>query len=84
MSEILETMQSILINTLQLTMPQDSLTADFKLLGSVPELDSMAVVSLITAIEEHYDFIVDDDEINADTFENVGTLVNFIQQKLNQ
>jgi len=33
------------------------------LLGAIPELDSMAVVALITTLEERFGFSVDDDEI---------------------
>lgn len=51
---------------------------DTPLLGAVPELDSMAVVSLITAIEETFDVTIDDDDIDAATFASVGTLTDFI------
>lgn len=52
------------------------------LLGAIPEFDSMAVVSLITALEDHFGIIVDDDEINAETFETVGQLCDFVDGKL--
>ena len=52
------------------------------LLGAIPELDSMAVVSLITALEEHFGFTVADDEIEAATFATLGSLTAFVQQKL--
>jgi len=52
------------------------------LLGSVPELDSMAVATLITSLEDHFGFIVDDDEIDGSTFASVGSLVDFVQAKL--
>jgi len=81
MESTLDTTKSILISTLQLTCEAKSLTLDTKLLGNIPELDSMAVVSLITAFEDHFDFIVDDDEISADTFETVGALVDFVEEK---
>ncbi len=51
------------------------------LLGSMPELDSMAVVAVITALEDHFGFEVDDDEISADTFATVGTLAAFVEEK---
>jgi acyl carrier protein len=53
------------------------------LLGAIPELDSMAVVSVIAALEERFQFVVDDDEIDASTFETVGSLVSFVERKLN-
>ncbi|MBX3667629.1 MAG: acyl carrier protein [Rhodocyclaceae bacterium] len=52
------------------------------LLGSVPELDSMAVVAVITTLEERFDFIIDDDEIDGSSFATVGTLVSFVEGKL--
>ncbi len=55
---------------------------DTHLLGSVPELDSMAVATLITSLEEHFGFIVDDDEIDGATFATVGSLVAFVQTKV--
>ena len=56
--------------------------ADTALLGNLPELDSMAVVSIITALEEHYGFAVADDEISADTFSTLGSLAEFVEGKL--
>lgn len=58
------------------------LNPDSALLGSIPELDSMAVVNLITALEEQFGIVVEDDEISASTFETVGTLSAFVAQKL--
>jgi acyl carrier protein len=52
------------------------------LLGSVPELDSMAVATLITSLEEHFGFVVADDEIDGATFATVGTVVDFVKGKL--
>lgn len=52
------------------------------LLGAVAELDSMAVVSLLTTLEDRFGFIVDDDEIDGSTFANVGSLVDFVAAKL--
>ena len=52
------------------------------LLGAIPELDSMAVVSLIAALEEHFGIAVADDDIDASTFATLGSLSDFVQQKL--
>jgi acyl carrier protein len=52
------------------------------LLGAIPELDSMAVVSLITGLEERFGLVVDDDEIDGSHFATVGSLVDFVQAKL--
>ena len=52
------------------------------LLGSIPELDSMAVVTLITTLEEQLGISVNDDEIDGDTFASVESLVDFVAGKL--
>lgn len=52
------------------------------LLGAIPELDSMAVVNVITALEEHFDISVADDEIGAAAFETLGSLTRFVEGKL--
>ncbi len=49
------------------------------LLGAIPELDSIAVVNLITALEEHFGFSVADDELGAATFETLGSLAGFVE-----
>jgi acyl carrier protein len=53
-----------------------------RLLGSVPGLDSIAVVSVLTAIENEFGFTVEDDEMSADVFETVGSLEEFVNNKL--
>lgn len=72
----------VLDDTLSLKGRAMTFTDGVALLGAVPELDSMAVVSLITALEERFGFTVEDDEISGATFATVGTLVEFVQEKL--
>jgi len=50
--------------------------------GAVPELDSMAVVSLITTLEERLGIMVDDDDVSGDTFATAGALTDFVAAKL--
>ena len=52
------------------------------LLGAIPELDSMAVVALITELEDRFGFSVDDDEIEGSTFATLGSLIEFVDGKL--
>jgi len=82
MQHIEEEVRNILSDVLSLGERRSSLNENSPLLGAIPELDSMAVVNVITALEEHFDITVDDDEISAKTFETVGSLVQFVEQKL--
>ena len=78
----LQEVTNILADVLSLGDRKNSLKADSVLLGNIPELDSMAVVNVINALEEYYDISVDDDEISAKTFETLGSLTHFVEQKL--
>jgi acyl carrier protein len=81
MHDDLYRVRRILGETLQLGERADQLTEQSRLLGAIPELDSMAVVGVITSIEEAYGLTIDDDELSAEVFETVGSLSRFIAQK---
>jgi len=53
-------------------------TTDTPLLGALPELDSMAVANLVTAIEDRFGFAVEDDDISGETFATVGSLTRYV------
>jgi len=73
--------KGILVSVLQLKGENAILHGDTPLLGAFPEFDSMAVVSILTALEENFGFFVEDDEMNADIFETVNSLIEFIEDK---
>jgi acyl carrier protein len=74
--------KNLLIDVLNLGEAGQSLGPESPLLGSLPELDSMAVVTLIGALEEHFGIAIDDDDISASTFETLGSLAAFVDGKL--
>ena len=80
--DILKEVLSVLDEVLSLKGRTSGFTTDTQLLGSIPELDSMAVVALITTLEERFGFIIEDDEIEGSTFASVGSLVEFVGGKL--
>jgi acyl carrier protein len=59
-----------------------SLSAETLLFGNLPELDSMAVATVLTALEDRFDILIDDDEVSGELFETVGSLAGFIAGKL--
>lgn len=72
-----------LIKVLATTLGIDAgrLDASTSLFGSLPELDSMAVVELVVAIEERFGISFDEDEVTAEVFETVGSLVDLVGSK---
>jgi acyl carrier protein len=77
-----ETVRGVLAATLQVGDRAKNWDDHTKLLGAIPELDSMAVVTVLTELEERLGIEVPDDEISADTFETFGALVAFVESKL--
>jgi len=52
------------------------------LFGALPELDSMAVAAILTDLEDRLGIVIDDDDIDAETFETFGSLKAFLDRKL--
>ena len=74
--------RGILRDVLSLGARADRLEPSSALLGAVQELDSMAVVTVIAAIEDRFGLTVDDDEISGATFATFGSLVDFVALKI--
>lgn len=51
------------------------------LFGALPELDSMAVATLLTELEDRLGISIDDDEVDVEMFETFGALVRFAAGK---
>ena len=54
------------------------------LIGNISGLDSMAVVAVLTRIQEDMGCPIADDEVGADVFETFGSLRRFVESKLDQ
>ena len=80
--ETLVQVRTLLARVLQLGTKADALEGRSPLLGALPELDSMAVVHVLTAVEEHFGIAIADDEMSADTFATLGALAGFVEAKL--
>lgn len=80
----IDEVKSLLAEILQLGDRQYMLNQSTALLGSLPELDSMAVATVIAGIEDRFDIFVEDDEISAEVFQTVGTLTEFVDRKLTE
>ncbi|MFO1269031.1 MAG: phosphopantetheine-binding protein [Rubrivivax sp.] len=81
MMSVERVVRRVLTDVLSLGNRGAALTRETMLLGALPELDSMAVVTLITALEEQLDIVIHDDEIDGETFATVGSLIDFVSSK---
>ena len=76
-------LSALIDQTLNLSGRPTTFSDDTPMLGAIPELDSMGVVALITALEEQFGIAIDDDEIDGAVFQTFGTLRAFVDGKLN-
>jgi acyl carrier protein len=82
-SDIDRILRSVLQDVLGLDTQQVAeFNAETELFGALPELDSMAVAGLLTEIEDRFDIMVDDDDVDGALFENFGNLLAFTTEKL--
>ena len=80
--DTLPKIKNILRDTLNLGERAAKLTPESPLLGGLAEFDSMAVVTVVTMIEDELGITIDDDELSADVFATVGSLADFVASKL--
>ena len=78
-----QTVLALLDQVLSLDGRGLAFTRDTHLMGAIPEIDSMAVVALLTQIEETFGVLVDDDEVDGSIFATVGSLADFVSGKIN-
>ena len=78
---LIEDVKKVVLSVLEIEDRADSIGPDTELLGNVPELDSMAVVELVAALETHFGITIDDDEVDAELFESLTTLTAFVASK---
>ncbi len=75
-------LRAILHDALQLGDEAFALSADSPLLGALPQLDSMGVLAVLTALEQQLGLTLHDDEIDSSLFETLGSLTEFVRQRL--
>jgi len=81
MAGTIDDVKSVLASVLGIEDRVDSLTPQTELFGALPELDSMAVVELVVALEQKFGVKFDDDEVTGEVFETLGSLAALIDAK---
>ena len=76
--------KDVIVQTLGLADPARIVGPSTPLFGSIPELDSFAVVSLAVALETRFGFEIDDEEFTAEVFETVGSLSSYVERNRRQ
>ena len=82
-TEIDSTLRALLADVLGLDAARvAAFDEQTELFGALPELDSMAVATLLTGIEERMGVMIEDDDVDAEDFATFGTLFAFVRRKV--
>jgi acyl carrier protein len=77
-----ENVKAVVVATLGIKDRADDLVPESELLGNLPELDSLAVVELLIALQDRFGIEIEDNEVVGDIFETLGQLTAFIDSKV--
>ena len=81
-AEVEATVRSTLVDLLGIAADRAAtFDENTPLFGALPELDSMAVATLLTELEDRLGITIDDDEVDVEMFETFGSLVRFAAGK---
>lgn len=80
-TDVTAEVKTVLVETLGVQDRAGAIDASTPLLGSLPELDSMAVLELVAALEQQFGITIDDDDVTAEAFETLASLADLVAAK---
>jgi acyl carrier protein len=81
MDIIIEQLKTIIAERLDTNIKREEITPDVSLLEDGLGLDSIMVVELVSAIEEHFGFEFGEDELDLKILADLRTLATFVASK---
>ena len=80
--DILEKVLPLLAEVGGLPEPYDAANESASLLGHGVRLDSIAILRLVSAIEEKLGLTIDESELDRSDFRTIGTVIDFIEKRI--
>ena len=77
-----ECVKDVVVETLGIEDRADSLDAATPLFGSLPELDSMAVLELMAELEQRFGILIEGEDVTGEMFGTLVSLTEFVNSKL--
>jgi acyl carrier protein len=74
--------KDVVVRTLGVEDRAGSIDATTPLFGSLPELDSMAVLELVLELEQRFGIAIEGEDVTAEVFETLASLTAFVDGKL--
>jgi len=79
--DVMQEVARVLDDVLSLNGRAKTFSRNTHLLGAIPELDSMAVLAVLTSLEERFGIVIEDDDVGGETFATLGSLADFVAAK---
>ncbi|MCX5886349.1 MAG: phosphopantetheine-binding protein [Proteobacteria bacterium] len=76
--------KKVIKKRLKLKVNTGEISKDTPLIGKGLGLDSIGVLELVVGLEEEFNIMFEDSELNIELFENIGSLTNYINKKLTE
>lgn len=80
--EIYRKVKAVLDEALSLGPSAYELRPESPLLGTIPELDSQAVLNVLVTLEEQFGIVFDDDDVDASAFDTLESLKGLVAGKI--
>lgn len=80
--EILEQVTNIIATQLDVKIRREVIRPDSILMEDGLGLDSIAIIELVTLVEEHFSIKFREQDLTLDTFRTVASLASFVEQRL--
>ena len=77
----IDTVTAVVVGVLGLEDRAAELTPDTQLFDAVPELDSMAVVEILVALEARFGISFAEDDVTAEAFASLASLTALVERK---
>jgi acyl carrier protein len=77
-----EEVKAVLVDALGVEDQAAAIDATTPLFGSLPELDSMAVLELVLALEDRFAITIEGEDVTADAFATLTSLTEFVERQL--
>lgn len=81
-ADILRTVKKAIVEVLHLQIDPDAIPDDEIIFGSGIGADSITAIRIVFAIEEAFDFEVDDEDLRVDLFASIPSLANYVKRRL--
>ena len=80
--KIEDRVKKVILDTVECSLNPEEIVRETPLFGKEFGLDSVGVFELVVNLEKEFDIFFEGSELGIEIFENVGSLVNYISEKL--